>query len=265
MTKFEEHGFLSDETLQLKNKLRKDYAEWFEVLYLINGYCQNLQYKLNIDNQNSQQIVCAALYSRCLSMYQAALVVTMKGMDVQTRVLLRCVLESLFILVASSKSEDIAKEFVAADQLERRKFFNKATSWRADSLKELAANHATDEMKEKIAKDIEETGSKKIYTEQMAIKAGLHDWYLTAYSIFSQSVHSSIRDLEKHLIIDDQNKIIGLKNEPSNENIDRLFLTAAEAMLHALMAVEAVFNVKTEGFVDSTYKTIGKLSKSIER
>jgi hypothetical protein len=42
MTKFEEHGFLSDETLQLKNKLRKDYAEWFEVLYLINGYCQNL-------------------------------------------------------------------------------------------------------------------------------------------------------------------------------------------------------------------------------
>jgi len=265
MTKFEEHGFLSDEILQLKNKLRKDYNEWFEVLYLINGYCQSLQYKLNIDNQNSQQVVCAALYSRCLSMCQAALAIAMKGMDVQTRILLRCALESLFILVASSKSEDIAKEFVTAYQLERLKLFNKARSWRADSLKELAAKHTTDEMKEKIEKDIEETGSKKIYTEQMAIKAGLHDWYLTAYSIFSQSVHSSIRDLEKHLIIDDQKNIIGLKNEPSTENIDRLFITAAEAMLHALMALERIFDVKTDVFVDSTYKTIGKLSESIER
>ena len=90
-------------------------------------------------------------------------------------------------------------------------------------------------------------------------------WHLTAYSIFSQSVHSSIRDLEKHLIIDDQKNIIGLKNEPSTENIDRLFITAAEAMLHALMALERNFDVKTDVFVDSTYKTIGKLSESIER
>jgi hypothetical protein len=198
-------------------------------------------------------------------MYQAALLTAVKGMDVQTRILLRCLLESLFILVASSISEDIAKEFVAADQLERRKIFNKARSWRADSLKKLAVNHATDEMKEKIERDIEETGAKKVYAEQMAIKAGLHDWYLTAYSIFSQSVHASIRDLEKHLITDGQKNIIGLKNEPSTENIDRLFITAAEAMLHALKAVERVFAVKTNNFVDSTYKTVGKLSESIER
>ena len=264
MTKFEEHGFLSDEILLLKNKLRKDYTEWFEVLYLINAHCQSLQYKLNIDDQNSQQIVCAVLFSRCLSICQAAIVIAMKGMDVPTRILLRCVLESLFILVASSKSEDIAKEFVAADQLERRKYFNKARSWKDDSLKELAAKHATDEIKKKIEKDIEETGSKKIYTEQIAIKAGLHDWYLTTYSIFSQSVHSSIRDLEKHLIVDDQKNIIGLINEPSTENIERLFATAAESMLHALMALDRIFDVKTDAFVDSAYKTIRKLSESIE-
>jgi len=265
MTKFEEHGFLSKEINLIANNLSKEFPEWFEVLYQINGYCQNLQYELNINNQNPQQIVCAALYSRCLSMYQAALSMAVKGMDVQTRILLRCMLESLFILVASSTSEDIAKEFVAADQLERRKIFNKARSWSAESLKKLAINHATDEMKEKIERDIEETGAKKIYAEQMAIKAGLHDWYLTAYSIFSQSVHSSIRDLEKHLITDGQKNIIGLKNEPSTENIERLFITSAEAMLHALRAVGETFGIKTSDFVDSRYKTIAKLSASIEK
>ena len=124
MTKFNEQGFLSDEILKLKDDLNKEYEEWFHVLFLINGFCQKIQYKLDIDNQNSQQIVCATLYSRCLSMYQACITIAQRGMDVQTRILLRCLMESLFILIASSKYKEVAQEFIAADHLERKKLLN---------------------------------------------------------------------------------------------------------------------------------------------
>lgn len=265
MTNFQEQGFLGNGLSEFEDIFRKEYETWLDFLFEINNYAHVLQYKLDINNENGQQLVCASLYARCLSMYQAVISISIKGMETQASILLRCLLESLFSLVASSKFEEVVKQFIAADQVERRKFFNKARMWKSDSLRDLADKHATDKMIQKIQKDIEETEAKRFPTEQIAIKAELHDWYLTAYSILSPSVHSSIRDLEKHLIIDDQGDITGLKNEPTIDDYDRLFATAAESMLHALMAVEKVFELKTSEFVDEKYKVLGELVKKIKR
>lgn len=265
MNNFQEHGFLSNNLSEFEDIFRKKYEPWLNFLFEINNYAQVLQYKLDISNENGQQLVCASLYARCISMYQAAIFISIKGMETQAIILLRCLLESLFNLVASSKSEEVVKKFVAADQFERRKFFNKARMWKSDSLRDLAEKHATDEIIQQIQNDIDKTEAQRFPTEQVAIKAELHDWYLTAYSIFSHSVHSSVRDLEKHLIINDQGDITGLINEPTIDEYDRLFATAAEAMLHALKAVEKVFDLKTSEFVNEKYKVLAKLAKKIKR
>ena len=263
MANFQEQGFLSNYLSEFEEIFRKKYETWLNFLFEINKYAQELQYKLDINNENGQQLVCASLYARCLSMYQASIAISIKGMETQATILLRCLLESLFSLVASSKSTEVVKKFVAADQLERRKFFNKARMWKSDSLRDLAGKHATDEIIRKIQNDIDKAEAQRFPTEQVAIKAELHDWYLTAYSIFSLSVHSSARDLEKHLIIDEKGDITGLKNEPTIDDYDLLFMTAAESMLHALMAVEKVFVLKTSEFVDEKYKVLEEFVKKI--
>ena len=259
MDDFQKHGFLGNDLSELEDGFRKEYVTWLNFLFEINSYAQALQYKLDINNENAQHLVCASLYARCMSMYQATITISLKGMETQTTILLRCLLEALFSLVASSKSEEVVKKFINVDLLERRKFFNKARMCKGDSLKDLADKHATDEVITNIQKDIDDFEAKRFSTEEISKKAGLHDWYLTAYSLFSHSVHSSIRDLEKHLIIDGNGDITGLKNEPISDDFDLLFATAAEAMLHALIAVERVFTLNTSDFVTKKYKKLENL------
>ena len=185
-------------------------------------------------------------------------------METQATILLRCLLEALFSLVASSKSEEVVKKFINADLLERRKFFNKARMCKGDSLKGLADKHATDEVISNIQKDIDTFEAKRLSTEDISIKAELHDWYLTAYSLFSHSVHSSIRDLEKHLITDRNGDITGLKNEPTSDDYELLLATAAEAMLHTLKAIERVFDLDTSDFVKEKYIILDELLQKLK-
>ena len=76
-------------------------------------------------------------------MYQAVISISIKGMETQASILLRCLLESLFTLVASSKSEEVVKQFITADQVERRTLFNKAHMWKSDTLIKRKQNEET--------------------------------------------------------------------------------------------------------------------------
>ncbi len=263
MIDFQKNGFLAKDISEFESGFKKEYAQWLNFLYDINQYGQGLQYDLDINNENGQQLVCASLFARCVSMYQSTIILSVKGMEIQATILLRCLLESIFSLVASSKSEEMVKKYVNADFIERRKFFNKVRMCRSESMKDLAEKHATDEVIEEIKEDIKKTEAQRLSTEQIAIKADLHEWYLTAYSIFSHSVHSSARDIEKHLIVDENEKIMGLQNEPTIDNYDLLFATAAECMLQAFMAIEKVFENNTSEFVKGKYHKLEEMLKTI--
>jgi hypothetical protein len=264
MSSLEESGFLSFQIHDYVEAIRSRHSESFSVLASINRFAQELQYKLDVKPDNVQSIVCGTLYARTLSTYQAAIIVAERGMIPQARMLLRCLLESLFSLVAISKSTELAKKFINADERQRLKMFNKVQSWKADNLREIAKQSTTDVTKESIEQAIKEKNAKSISVEQMAIKAGLHDWYLTAYAVFSGSVHTSVRDLETHLVLDKDRNIISLTNEPSEEGLDRLLLTAAEAMLHALKAAERQFNVSAHEFVQTQYTELQRLKGMIK-
>ncbi len=111
---------------------------------------------------------------------------------------------------------------------------------------------------EKIKAGIKKFDVKKMSVEDIARKADMHDWYISAYADLSDSVHTSPRDLENFIDKKD-NGIAGLKNIPSDEDLDKIHLTAGDSLLRALKAINNIFKLE----IDSSLETYAKQPASL--
>jgi hypothetical protein len=259
MSTFEEQGFLSDQITQVIVDARSKYAEWFQVITGINAFAQGVQFKIEVHTEDMWEVVAASLFSRTLSNCQAGMLLCDRGMDVQARIMFRCAIESLFTLVAISKKPEVVNQFITADQLRRRKLYHKVKLW-SPAISRDVDEESLEAKRVEIEKSIQELKPQKLSIQDMAGIAEMQDWYDTAYTILSDSVHASIRDLEKHLVLSPEREIEALKNEPELEDQDVLFTMYAEIVLRALAAIERVFGIPVESFFQEQYERIALLA-----
>ncbi|MCU7812047.1 MAG: hypothetical protein KZQ77_12540, partial [Candidatus Thiodiazotropha sp. (ex Notomyrtea botanica)] len=217
-----------------------------------------------VDPNDRQALLTVILFSRILSNVAASTVVIEIGYETQGRVLLRVAMESMFTLIAIEKHPELVDQFIHADELERKRMLNKARMWTMPTLKAQAELHATDEKLTKIQESIDELGARKISIEDYAKAAELHDWYLTAYSVFSASVHSNVRDLQKHFALSKDGEIAEILNEPILISLDRLYLSASEILLRSLESVTITFKLDISEFISRTTKRLELLANAIE-
>lgn len=244
--------------------VREQYPEWVAVYCKVETRARELQHEPEVHRDDLQQLLVAVLYARTLATVSSAILIAEHGYDVQCRVLLRSAMEALFSLVAIAKDPGIAKAFTLADERERQRMLRRSRSWSSPELRAQATLHATDQKLREIEEAIEATDAKSISVEAMAKAAGLHDWYLTAYAVFSGSVHGNVRDLERHLVLTDSREIEAIRSEPVIEKLDRLFLTAVEILLQAMEALSRVFGIDTERFRARVIDELKVLAKTIE-
>lgn len=252
-------GFLSTEIEDVTQHVHKKYGDCIKLFKDISDYAVLAQYKIEIIHDNFQSLIAGMLFIRTLANCQGAYLLIERGMDIQARILLRATLESLFSFVAICKSEQTAQEFIDANECARKKMLNKARMWEEEALKEMAKEYATEEKLEEINNAIEEKNAKSICTERMSIKAELHDCYLTIYCVLSQSVHTSVRDLERHLVLNEIGIIKELCNEPAIDDLAVLLLMASESLLHALNSLKILFKIDVEAFCSEKYKALEEL------
>ena len=258
-----ESGYLLEHD-KIKADIRSKYRGWVEVICDIELVSRELQHRLVIPRDDLRSILVALLFSRTISNVVASTVVSESGYESQARVLLRVAMESTFTLVAIDRNPELADQFAKEDELNRKKMFNKARMWNAPDLKEKAKERATDEKLKEIQEKIEQNNVKKMSTEEYSKAAGLHDWYLTAYSLFSSSIHNSVRDLESHVISDDEGEITQIINEPILDGLGYLYLTGSEIFLTALNSVSNVFGLDVSDFHDQSSKKLASLANQIE-
>jgi hypothetical protein len=244
--------------------VRAKYPEWVAVYGKVEAKARELQHEPEVHRDDLQQLLVAVLYARTLATVSAAILIAEHGYDVQCRVLLRSAMEALFSLVAIVRDPAMADAFTLADERERKRMLWKTRSLSNPELRARAALHATDEQLREIEDAIEATDAKSISVEAMAKAARLHDWYLTAYAVFSGSVHGNVRDLERHLVVTDESEIEAIRNEPVIEQLDRVFLTAVEVLVQAMEALSLVFEMDTERFRVRVAEELKLLVKTIE-
>jgi hypothetical protein len=195
------NGFIGEEIQSWINNNKEKHQSIFKQTEKLNEDCYSVLNKAVINKKDKRQVVVSCLFPRCLEFFQSIFLHAERGMPNSARVMLRALIETLFALRAVARDEEALDLYILSDDLQRLKMINKALTHKTEALESFRTDQAL-ELKAELDKKIKENNIKKLSTEDMSCRAGLHDWYLTVYAETSRAVHSSIRDMEQYLVLD---------------------------------------------------------------
>lgn len=260
MPPLDEKGFLGKEIEKWILKIRGAHSDFFQLADKVNQFCQKQMFKLEAHNKDKQETLVAALYIRVINTYQAAILLAERGLMSQSKTLTRSMIESLFSLCAIAKSEKYADEFILEDQRNRLRYVNKYRKLHGGIPPEVSRAEI-ESLEKQLHEDIKEHEIKKKTTEQWSIDAGMHDWYLAVYSVLSDSVHSKVKDLERHLVVNNSNEIKEFQWGPDDHDIEKILMTLIQGMLTGLKCTLSLFNQKRESEIAGFEEHLSKLVK----
>lgn len=241
MSTFDENGFLEGKMQKWVTDHRKRHSALFSGSLRLNRECHRFLNARTVDLGSELQITTSVLFARMLELYQAILVVITWGMAAPARILFRAFLEAFFHFSAIHRDSEYLNEYLNQFHLQRKKMVNKIRN-STSPLLEGMRQPITEELLAEIKQILEEEGVQKISIADVANKAGLHEIYLTAYTILSRTVHTSASDLESHIDYnDEQGTIKGFKYGPSDEETTRVLCLSGMVMAEVLEQISSVF------------------------
>lgn len=249
---FKDQGFLDQEEEWIA-KCQRDHEPYFHLALDANKIAVSLLSKLNINNENAQHILCAALFARIIGLFEASIILLERCMINESKIILRSMLNAAFTIKAIALDEEVVREYINDDNMNRRLgdlkrirenphlFQNELDKRGEEQLNEMIANIEKKRCNEKPL---------EVSVKYLAEKAGMEDFYNTTYSLFSGTEHSSARDMEQYLKINPEGKLIALEWPPAIEGIDLLLSTAVETLTYGIDAVSIVFGLNDNRLVN---------------
>jgi len=117
-------GFLKPEVPDWEPKFREKFRGWVTLYEEINAFCyQSLPSELS--NLSIPQALCWTLFLRSMATFQTILIVLQKGLESDSKSLLRSLLEVTFVLQATTKRSSFVEEYARSNEWEERKWMEK--------------------------------------------------------------------------------------------------------------------------------------------
>lgn len=241
-TKFTEQGFLSTDILQTIRDYRGADPVIHKAYLEVNHYVLSFLLTHKVRPSDLQEVLSGALLGRLMTLYQAIYVLACRGMNPAVHCLMRAMVEAHFNLHYVSKSRPCAEAFVQTETHEKIR-----------NLKELerhADNHTAVsldrilELKSTLDKLKSDEDSPNLTTRDIAEATGRGREYDSLYSDFCRHLHGRSGSLREALILDDENKIRGLKWGPHTKGMGRVLTTSMSLLLEALTAQNFVYFIK---------------------
>lgn len=271
MSSIEEEGFLSEEINQWIKKHRQENSELFKLCENLNRFSHSTMFTIHITTINPSNLLVSCLYIKAMSTFQGIILMTERGMVNEAKVLLRCLLECMFAIVAIGKDDSVADNLLSSDQIKRKKALKSYKENRDagvyDSTSSLSKADVENLIKE-LEKEIKENGIKDLKIQELAQKAGLDLIYNTAYRILSASIHVDLADLHQYLKISDGGELEMLLWGPDANDINLILYSAAGAMLRIVPAVSVLFALSFDEAwikIKYLYQNCEKLLKENDR
>ncbi|MFC3652829.1 DUF5677 domain-containing protein [Dyella humi] len=221
----------------------------------INDHALSIQRRVVVAPEDMQGLVVATFFSRTINSIQASVILIERGLSSQAKVVLRAAMESLFGLRACLDGE-FCERLVATDAVKRKKHFRKAEQLVQRGVIPDVDGVLTKDTLAQIEADIAETNARDLTTADIAKAAGLHDWYLGVYAMFSASVHTTVRDLTEYILVDGNGEIAALTNDPYLKACAGLLICAIEQMLMASTAAAAYFGFDHLDYWERQHKAL---------
>lgn len=197
MPPLEENGFLGKDIRGWIDKFRAQFKEWFELADELNRHCHALMFKIDAHSGDMEEVLVATLYLRSMTTFQSVVLLAERGLTAQGKMLARCMFDSIFPLCAISNDRDhkYFVDYIEADLISRKNFtkkYRKLTTAKEEHLRELNA------LESELKKEIENGKVKELKTLDWAKRAGLEDWYHSAYSTLS--VRCALKSRRPHTV-----------------------------------------------------------------
>lgn len=238
MSPLEKHGFLGSEISEWIRIIREKHSDLFVFAADVNSLGTEVLVGLTPNNLNLQETLSAVLYLRCSNSYQAAVILAERGLTPQAAILIRAMLENVFILVAIIRSMENAKLYVKIDTLMRKEAAKRFR--RPDASGVLPEDQLTKHEVE-IDLQIKELGARKVQVREWAERADMLPYYEVVYFVLSDPVHLSPRNLQRHMDVDEEQNVTGMHYGPEIKDLEMVLMAGADLMLRSAEAVSSLF------------------------
>jgi len=252
----ENSGFLSKDISKYKEHHRKKNEGIFNLCKELNEYAHATMWKIQISNEYLPEILPACAYVRVLSNFQSIVILAEFGLLNEAKIVLRSLVEGMFLMVAITRNKDYSTKIIEQDTLERERT---CKAIRRNIIAGIFKSEkpTIDEIEQQlkdIKREIEDKSIKKINKRDLSIAANLESYYDTVYHLLSGTVHINPRDLEQYLDLTEERKIKEIKWGPEEEEIEDILFTAVETLIFVLESISNMFDIKLDGNWEDIYK-----------
>jgi hypothetical protein len=249
-------GFLGDEIQESKASVVKSYQKLFDLFYELNEYSQKKKFEIQPHEQNGQEVLSACLFIRILNGAQATCILSSHGLANDARVVLRSILEGLFMLTKMLKDPSFVRVYVGADEIKRLKIIRAARNSSHPVFAE-TKNSATDEVIESLQKRIEkENFPKRLNVKDIAESVGMGLYYESAYSLLSDDIHTAVRSLERYVGTDSEGGLDRIEWGPQFGDVPLNLAMAIDVLLRSWAAIDNLFKLGMESELKTYMKRL---------
>jgi len=181
MAPYQAHGFIGQEIHTWIEATKETHKELFDLSEKLNATCYKSLSIVMIDSGSLRQTLISCLFARCMELFQASYVLVARGMSPSANIMLRSLIEAMFVLCATVKDDDALDAYLIDAERERLRVAKKLVSDKDSTLSEVRLNVLRGIQKE-LDEKMKKQKVRKFSTEDFAKRTGLHRWYLTVYA-----------------------------------------------------------------------------------
>ena len=245
MTRFETHGFLSDEIEGFRTIVRTKtpYKQWFGFAQELNLFGSVAIRAHTFDQRDTRQLTISALFIRSHQSLQAAIILVERGMIAEARTILRTLVEGAIAQIALVVDVGVIDQLVAAHhkhQLTVSREMLADEKYREQlSQAQIAQLEATVSELE-LLKAIPGKEPRLINWADLA-KKHCPELYLLLYRpLSSDGTHTTVDAINRHIEADEEFRITGLKGGPELTDVVDTLSIACLSFIWALNSFEEV-------------------------
>lgn len=193
------YGYLGEDIKKYKEEYFKNYKEIFILYEEINHFLQKIKFKLQVKDNNIQDITIVPLLIKSLETFQAIYILLRNYIFNDTLNLTRILFEEMINLGYCAKGENECKQYIAKEIKNKIKMINAAKDYPEEFPEELFQRQPLGNRKKELEENLIEIGEpKNVSTEHMARELNLGKLYQVYYRTVSNEVHSNPGSLYKY-------------------------------------------------------------------
>lgn len=242
---FNEKGYIGEQILEFKESVVKKYAQLFGLFQDLNSYSQHKKNDLQVDNQNAQLVITACLFAKILNGAQTVYLLCTYGLTHEAKIILRTLLEALFIIRRIFLEPSYVEQYVRQDQINRLNLIRVSRN-HPEPLFSSVRDYATDEIVKSLEEEIQREHIRKDRIEVLAEKAQLKTFYDSLYRLFSADVHSGVSSMKQYVSVDKEGELQTFEWGPQDEDIPTNLAMATDILLRTWHVMDNLFKLGIE-------------------